>query len=407
MTALRASQVPEVGEPSAPHPNLRSRLTVAAGLLLFSAGAALAGAAIGAQAEATAYQSARQCPPDARVAGPNCFALEPATLRAVNIRHGKSSNSAVVDLAITGGQSRQATINPVDGVEGQLEPGNSVIAREYRGHITAVEVGGYAIGTEADNPIVQARLIVLAAVVLAGLGLVLLTGLVAKLSMLSPTSPTGSIQPMRQPAEQTPTLPLVLRPDSKNAKGHAVGLGTLAFAGLLVVMRLGNWAPLGLVVLGVGLFAYVTFLWLYLRNADIFVDELNVGKRGLFGQTRTFDRTAIRKVVLTMQQSTTRYGTTQIRRLFLVGQDGRAWLRINGAYWSAVDVELLARALRVPVEGSWNEPADLAAVRREIPGSFSWMEAHPTAAGLILAPLILAVMAAAFLAAGALQGQSS
>jgi hypothetical protein len=382
-------------------------LTVAAGLLLFSAGAALAGAAIGAQAEATAYQSARECAPDARVAGPNCFAREPATLRAISIRHGRGSDSAVVDIDITGGQSRQVTLSPVDGVEGQLQPGNSVIAREYRGHITAVEVGGYAIGTQAANPIVQARLIAFAAIILAGVGLVVLAGLVSGLSMLSPISPSGSIQLMRQPAEQTPTLPLVLRPDPKNAKGHVIGLGALAFAGLVVVMRLGNWAPLGLAVFGVCLFAYVTLRWLYLRNADIFVDQLYVGKRGLFGQTTTFDRTAIQRIVLTMQQSTTRYGTTQVRRLFLVGQDGRAWLRINGAYWSAADVELLARALRVPVEGSWDAPADLAAVRGEIPGSFSWPEAHPMAAGLILAPVILAVIAAAVLAAGALQGQSS
>jgi len=407
MMALRASQVPDAGEPNAPQRKLRSRLRVAAGLLLFSAGAALAGAAIGAQAEATAYESARQCAPDAPVAGSNCFAREPATLRAVSIRHGRGSDTAVVDLAITGGRSRQVTLGPVDRVERTLGAGNSVIAREYRGHITAVEVGGYAIGTQADNPIVQARLIGFAAIILGGLGLVLLAGLVFRLSTLSLTSPSGSIQPTGQPAAQTPTLPLVLRPDPKNAKCHAIGLGTLAFAGLLVITRLGNWSLLGLAVLGLCLFAYVTLRWLYLRNADIFVDQLYVGKRGLFGQTTTFDRTAIQSVVLTMQLSTSRYGTTQIRRLFLVGQDGRAWLRIGGAYWSAADVELLGRALRVPVKGSWDEPADLAAVRREIPGSFSWMEAHPTATGFILAPVILAVIAAAVLVASALQGQSS
>jgi hypothetical protein len=367
----------------------------------------LAGAAIGAQAEATAYESARQCAPDAPIAGSNCFAREPATLRTVSIRHGKTSDSAVVDLAITGGRSRQVTLSPVDSVEGRLGAEDSVIAREYRGHITAVEVGGYAIGTEADNPIVQARLIGFAAVLLAGLGLALLTALVFRLPTLGPSSPSGSIQPRSQPADHTLTLPLVLRPEAKNARGHVLGLGTLAFAGLVVIIRLRNWAPLGLAVLGVCLFAYVTLRWLYLRNADIFVDQLQVGKRGLFGQTTTFDRTAIQRVVLTMQQSTTRYGTTQVRRLFLVGQDGRAWLRISGAYWSAADVELLARALRVPVEGSWDNPADLAAVRGEIPGSFSWLEAHPTATGLILAPVILAVIAAAVLAAGALQGQSS
>jgi hypothetical protein len=298
-------------------------------------------------------------------------------------------------------------LGPVDRVESALGAGNSVIAREYRGHITAVEVGGYAIGTQVDNPIVQARLIGFAAVILGGLGLVLLAGLASRLSTLSLTSPSGSIQPVGQPAEQTATLPLVLRPDPKNAKGHVIGLGTLAFAGLLLIMRLGNWSLLGLAVLGLCLFAYVTLRWLYLRNADIFVDQLYVGKRGLFGRTTTFDRTAIQRVALTMQQSTTRYGTIQVRRLFLVGQDGRAWLRMSGAYWSPADVELLGRALRVPVEGSWDEPADLAAVRREIPGSFSWLEAHPVAGGLILAPIILAVIAAAVLAASALQGQSS
>src|SRR3977135_1289900 len=120
MTALRASPVPQVGEPNAPHPKLRSPLPLAAGLVLFSAGAALAGAAIGAQAEATAYESARQCAPDAPVAGSNCFAREPATLRAVSIRHGKSSDSAVVDLAITGGRPRQVTLSPVGGGESAL-----------------------------------------------------------------------------------------------------------------------------------------------------------------------------------------------------------------------------------------------------------------------------------------------
>ena len=407
MTALRASQVPDALKPSAPHRTLRSRLRRAAGLLLFSAGAALAGAAIGAQAEATAYQSAGQCAPDARVAGSNCFAREPATLRTVSIRHDKGSDSAVVDLAIAGGHSRLVTLSPVDSVESQLELGNSVIAREYRGHIAAVEVGGYAIGTQADNPIVQARLIEFAALLLAGLGLALLTSLISWLQTLSPSSPSGSIPPMSQPANQTLTLPLVLRPEAKNARGHVLGLGTFAFAGLMLIVRLGNWAPLGLAVLMVCLFAYVTICWLYLRNADILVDQLQVGKRGLFGQTTTFDRSAIQKVVLTMQNSTTRYVTIQLRRIFLVGRDGRAWLRLSGAYWSTADVELLARALRVPVEGSWDEPADLAAVRREIPGSFTWLEAHPTAGGLILALLILAVIAAVVLAAGTLQGQSS
>jgi hypothetical protein len=407
MTALRASQVPDAGEPNAPRPNWRSRLRVAAGLLLFTAGAALAGAAFGAQAEATAYQSAKQCAPDARVAGPDCFAREPATLRAVSIRHGRSSDSAAVDLAITGGRSRQVTLRPVDGVERQLELGNSVIAREYRGRITAVEVGGYAIGTEVDNPIVQARLIELAAVLLAGLGLVLLTGLISRLQTLSLGSSSGSIQPMSQLANQPLSLPLELRPEAKNARGHVIGLGTLTFAGLLLVVRLGNWAPLGLAVFGVCLLAYVTLRWLYLRNADIFVDQLQVGKRNLFGQTTTFDRSSIQKVVLTMQQSRRRYGTIQVRRIFLVGQDGRAWLRVSGAYWSAADVELLARALRVPVEGSWDAPANLAAVRREIPGSFTWLEAHPTAGGLILVLLILGVIAAVVVVVGALQGQSS
>lgn len=378
---------------------------VVTGLLLFSAGCALAGAAIAAQVEATAYQAARPCAPNAAMAGPDCYAREPATIRKASIQQGRNE-MAVVELILPG-RSQQVTISPVGGVESALSEGKVVTADVYHGHITAVEVGGWVIGTETDNPIVQFRLLALAALIIGGVGLVVLFSLMPAFQASALPSRSGALATTGLSADQPPTLPLVLRPEARNATGHVIGLGTLALAGLALVARLGTWAPLGLVGLAACLIAYVGLRWLYLHNADLFVDELHVGKRDLFGRTTTFDRTEIRKIVLTMQEATTRYGTRQVRRLFLVGQDGRAWLRLSGAYWSAADVELLSRALRVPVEGSWEQPADIAAVSREIPGSFSWWEAHPVAAAFILVPVILALMVVVAIVVLTVQGQSS
>ena len=391
------------GTNPSPSSSVRRRLILVTGLLLFSAGCALAGAAIAAQAEATAYQAAQPCAPNAAAAGPDCFAREPATIRKVSIQHSQY-DTAVVDLILPG-RTPHVTISPVNRVENALGEGEPVIAREYRGHITAVEVGGWVIATKADNPLVQFRPLALAALFVGGLGLFALVSLSSGLLGLS-TRP-GSRSAMGLSADQSVTLPLVLRPESRNATGHVVGLGTLALAGLALVARLGTWAPLGLAGLAVSLLAYAGLRWLYLHNADIFVDELHVGKRDLFGRTTTFDRTEIQKIVLTMQEATSRYGTRQVRRLFLVGQNGRAWLRLSGAYWSTADVELLSRALRVPVEGSWDRPADIATVSREVPGSFNWWEAHPIASAFILVPVILALIVAVAIVVVSLQGQSS
>src|ERR1700737_5061505 len=100
MTALNASQVPDASAGTSEHrkTSWRGRPTAAAGFPLVSAGMALAGAAIGAQREASAYQTAAPCTADAEVAGPGCFARESVTVRSVSISHGKTSDSAVIDL---------------------------------------------------------------------------------------------------------------------------------------------------------------------------------------------------------------------------------------------------------------------------------------------------------------------
>jgi len=77
--------------------------------------------------------------------------------------------------------------------------------------------------------------------------------------------------------------------------------------------------------------------------------------------------------------------------LILVGKDGRALLAFTAEGFSVADAGLLAAALQVPVDATW-QPVTASKLRREIPGAVTPVYRYAMASSIVLATVLFIVI---------------
>jgi hypothetical protein len=189
---------------------------------------------------------------------------------------------------------------------------------------------------------------------------------------------------------ETIGLPLTIKPSPRNAVPLWIGL--VALGGLAVYpviqFRLTGAAVLIPAAIAGGL-AILT-LWFrrrYFSGTSLFVDQREAGMIPAFGRRKAVSTPAIRNVAL--RQVT--YGKGAVRKLILVGKDGRALLAVTAEGFSVADAALFAAALRVPVDATW-QPVTASKLRREIPGAVTPVYRYAMAASIVLAALLFIVI---------------
>jgi hypothetical protein len=136
-------------------------------------------------------------------------------------------------------------------------------------------------------------------------------------------------------------------------------------------------------VVAIGLGLPVLWLrWRYFSGTYLFVDHQEAGLVPTFGKRKAIPRAGIRNIALRLVT----YGRSSIRRLVVVGTDGRALLALNAEGFSEADAALFAAALRVPVDASW-EALSPRKLTREIPGAVSGIYRYPMALGVVMVAL--------------------
>jgi hypothetical protein len=157
----------------------------------------------------------------------------------------------------------------------------------------------------------------------------------------------------------------------------------LVVMGVSVVIRAHGsggtiWAALAI---SLALAAAVGALQLaYLYRRRIVVDDLNVSSWDMFGRATTVARGDIGRIAL--RTLIGKY--THEDRLFMLGRDGQCLLRIARFGLSYEEAVQLAAVLRVPIDRTWDRPATIAEMRKEIPGSATWAERHRLLFGLAI-----------------------
>jgi hypothetical protein len=365
----------------------------------------LLGASIAADQAARTYKTAERCLDDDTSPGLTCYALVPGTLTSADISHGRAGTTADIKVQLVDG-ARETSVFVPDGLDSLLQPGAEVNAEIYQGQLTALQVGGHWMGA-TQNPANQQNQFLYAGVLLLVFGGIYLFGgflvrprlffggVLGNAGIQSFTEAAPSWQP--DSARSAITLPLVLKPQARNGKrGRLVKvLPLLALLIITTFLRFRSSSGWLIAFGGMMLFggvAYIALRWLYFRTANIFVDQTWAGKTTLWGTRKTVARADIARLVLCGEIVSSRYGQTNRRQVFFVGHDGRACLRINGEYWSMDDIQRLAAALNVPIDGSWNSLMTPDELRSRLPGSVSWIEAHPYLFGILITPVVLIVI---------------
>ena len=182
---------------------------------------------------------------------------------------------------------------------------------------------------------------------------------------------------------ETITLPLEIRPSPRNGVAP-LWLGFAATVGLVIytaakfhVRGQGLWIA-GVVAMVLGILVW-WFRWRYFSGTFLFVDQQEAGLVPAFGKRKAISRAGIRNIALRLVT----YGRSPVKRLVVVGTDGRALLALNGQGFSAADASLFAAALRVPVDASW-QPVSPGELAHEIPGAVSGISRHPMVVGAVM-----------------------
>jgi hypothetical protein len=164
------------------------------------------------------------------------------------------------------------------------------------------------------------------------------------------------------------------------------GLAVLLVVVILGRMR-GGMLTAGVVVIAVAFVLVLVGIWLYFRNTRVQYGDGLIVSTDLLGRSRQLTTATVAQVVLVEHLR----GATQLAApvLFLLGDDGRALLRLRAGLWSIDDLGAIGAAIpRDPdvVTGL----ITAAELRKRFPAAVSFWEAHAVLASLTVAALVIA-----------------
>ena len=156
-----------------------------------------------------------------------------------------------------------------------------------------------------------------------------------------------------------------------------------AFIGSLTVLPL-------LFLLIVGLLVYRSLLF---RNVRIESSQGNVRSVDWLGREETWPASSVAGFLLARVRTA---GSTRTwLRWLILGQDRKVLARLNGSFFSAVDMEHLADGIGAPVLTEIDDAVDLRQLNQRFPGAAYWLELH---AGIASAGFVLVLMVAGLVA---------
>ncbi|WP_411699001.1 hypothetical protein [Conyzicola sp.] len=164
-----------------------------------------------------------------------------------------------------------------------------------------------------------------------------------------------------------------------------------ALAVLLVVVIIarvrGGMLTAGVVVIAVVFALVLVGVWLYFRNTKVQYADGLIVTTDLLGRSRQLTTATVNQVVIVEHLR----GATQLASpvLLLLGDDGRALLRLRAGLWSIDDLGAIGAAIpRDPdvVTGVITS----AALRTRFPAAVSFWEAHAAFASVAVAAVIVA-----------------
>src|ERR1700682_2886089 len=304
------NQVDPGGHPErTPSPRLRRRSSLGRnffcsyilGIPLIAIGAGILMLIASSQPDAAVqtYRSAGLCP-TASTSGA-CFTLVPGRLFSLNIRRGKTGDTADMTLQLPSGTvSTWAKTSWTQ--EDALHIGVPLRAKVYQGAISAIYVGDTGIEMK-DSPLYKQGNLREGALIIPFLGLAIGAGSYwalrrrnASIKMIDTTLPIAD----QMAATSRPiavTLPLTLRPRPIPI-GYPWWVGLIAagigIPSLLLRMRTpGSVAQLVIAATVMAMLVGVVLHWLYRHRRMVVVDDMNVRRVNLLGMSSVLSRTEI------------------------------------------------------------------------------------------------------------------
>lgn len=202
------------------------------------------------------------------------------------------------------------------------------------------------------------------------------------------------------------SLPLVLRPkagvgppavDVRNLALFVKGLLIAAVLISLGVFSVHTENAIGILAGMAFIVCYLLLRALYFRTSRLVADEMAVTYTFLPGFWWRIPRHVIGGIVLRATNRSVFWPRAFARwpvskRVILIDQVGRCVLRMHADHYEYVDAFRLAAALDVPIDDAWEDGVSGPTLRKEIPGSISWVEAHGTAVSWAATLLAIAVL---------------
>jgi hypothetical protein len=111
----------------------------------------------------------------------------------------------------------------------------------------------------------------------------------------------------------------------------------------------------------------------YLRIGGDSVERLDAfGGRTVIPRARI---ASMRRCLLNLSSGLT---SSTVAYVFLLDAQGRCLMHLQAQVWGKANIDTLQTVLRIPSEGSWDDPSGetYRALRRRFPGSFAWWQAN-------------------------------
>ena len=403
------NQVDPGGHPNrTPSPRLRRRSSLGRiffwsyilGIPLIAIGAGIVMLIASSQLDAAVqtYRSAGLCP-TASTSGA-CFTLVAGRLVSLNIRRGKTGDTADMTLQLPSGTVSTWAMTSWTQ-EDALHVGVPLRAKVYQGAISAIYVGDTGIEMK-DSPLYKQGNLREGALIIPFLGLAIGAGsywalrrrnlsMPVSIRTIDTTLPIAD-QQMLPRARVTVNLPLTLRPRPSPA-GYpwwvALIVAGIGVPSLVLRMRTpGSIAQVVIAATVMAMLVGVILHWLYRNRRMLVVDDMSVRRVNLFGTSSVVSRSEIASLAFPIIMSINARVADE-PRLLILDATGNCLMRLTRYYPADDDAAQLEAALRVPLQADSSRPTTASRLRRTIPGAASWTEAHPYLMSLVLAPPIL------------------
>src|ERR1700694_1639249 len=378
------NQVDPGGHPNrTPSPRLRRRASLGRiffwsyilGIPLIAIGAGIVMLIASSQLDAAVqpYRSAGLCP-TASTSGA-CFTLVPGRLVSLNIRRGKTGDTADMTLQLPSGTVSTWAMTSWTQ-EDALHVGVPLRAKVYQGAISAIYVGDTGIEMK-DSPLYKQGNLREGALIIPFLGLAIGAGSYWALRRRNLSMPVSirTIDTTRPIADHPLWVALIV-----------AGIGVPS-----LVLRMRTPGSIAQVVIAATVMAMlvgVILHWLYRNRRMLVVDDMSVRRVNLFGTSSVVSRSEIASLAFPIIMSINARVADE-PRLLILDATGNCLMRLTRYYPADDDAAQLEAALRVPLQADSSRPTTDSRLRRTIPGAASWTEAHPYLMSLVLPPPIL------------------